>query len=91
MACRRCKGDHFNFVSCEAHAEKQAASAARDKAPQRFLRPREGATDYGHRMTAHRVIGNRVVIPRKDHPALVERDCWAPEGGDIVYPKFGDE
>lgn len=69
MACKRCSGDHFNFVSCEAHAAKVAEERRRERAPQRFLRPREGERDFGNRVYASVPNGPNVVyIPRKDHP-----------------------
>ena len=80
MACKRCNGDHFNFVSCEQHAAKVAEQARRDRAPERFLRPREGERNFGHRLHSSQVNGSLsgkqgaevVYIPRKEHPMYKE-------------------
>lgn len=71
MACRKCGGDHFNFVTCEQHAVRRAEQARLDRSPERFLRPREGGKDFGHRLYAsevNRANPNVVYIPRKSHP-----------------------
>jgi hypothetical protein len=73
VACKRCAGEHFNFVTCEDHADKLAEQARRDRAPQRFLRSRDGERDFGNRLTDSHVNGPSVVyIPRKNHPLYKE-------------------
>lgn len=72
MACKKCGGDHFNFVSCEQHAVKRAEQARRDRAPERFFRPREGERDFGNVTHTYQAHGANVVfIPRKSHPHYV--------------------
>ena len=74
MACKKCQGDHFNFVSCESHACKVAEEKRRERAPERFFRPREGEKDFGNRLQSSEVNKanpNVVYIPRKSHPHYV--------------------
>ena len=73
MACKKCGGSHFNFVTCEQNAAKVAEQVRRERAPERFLRRREGERDFGHRLTESHVNGlNVVYIPRREHPLYKE-------------------
>jgi len=73
VACKRCSGEHFNFVTCDEHKAKVDEQKRRDRSPQRFLRPREGERDFGNRVYASQTNGPNVVyIPRKDHPLYKE-------------------
>lgn len=92
--CKRCGQSHYNFVSCGEHAAKVALEEQRNRAPRMVLRTREGARDFGNRLHTSQVGASNVVfLPRKDHPARVERERWTPVG-NVVYPhRFfgGDE
>jgi hypothetical protein len=73
VACKRCTGEHFNFVSCEDHAAKVADQKRRERSPERFLRLREGERDFGNRIHSSETNGfNVVYIPRKSHPLYKE-------------------
>lgn len=92
MACSKCGGDHWNFVSCASHAAEVAKQKVRDRAPERVNRPREGAKDFGNRLHGSQARGQTVFIPRKSHPLYQERKPPAPlEVKQMEYPSFGDE
>lgn len=69
--CEKCGRDHYPMQTCE-----RAAALARR--PERFLRRRDGARDFGNRViTAFgRDQGNTIVtfIPRIEHPMYLKAE-----------------